>query len=277
MVVSINTNESALLALQNLNKTNRELAETQNRINTGLKVSGAKDNGAIYAIAQNLRSDVTGLVAVKQSLDRGISAATVALSAGESISDLLLDLKAKAAAASDLGLDAQSRAALNNEFVSLRDQITTIVKNAEFNGTNMIMNGGAAISALANDDATSVITVSAQDLSLTGTNIAITATTTLGSTATSSASVLALIESSIANVNAALGRLGTGVKSLETHEIFVAKLSDTIEVGIGNLVDADLARESARLQALQIKQQLGTQALAIANGAPRSILSLFQG
>lgn len=277
MVVSINTNESALLALQNLNKTNRELAEAQNRINTGLKVSGAKDNGAIYAIAQNLRSDVTGLIAVKQSLDRGISAATVALSAGESISDLLLDLKAKAAAASDLGLDAQSRAALNNEFVSLRDQITTIVKNAEFNGTNMIMNGGNAISALANDDATSVITVSAQDLSLTGTNITITASTTLGSTATSSASVLALIESSIANVNAALGRLGTGVKSLETHEVFVAKLSDTIEVGIGNLVDADLARESARLQALQIKQQLGTQALAIANGAPRSILSLFQG
>lgn len=277
MVVSINTNESALLALQNLNKTNRELADVQNRINTGLTVAGAKDNGAIYAIAQNLRSDVAGLVAVKQSLDRGVSAATVALSAGESISDLLLELKAKAAASSDIGLDAQSRAALNNEFVSLRDQITTIVSNAEFNGTNMIENGGDSIAALANDDATSVITVTAQDLSLTGTNITITASTTLGSTATSSASVLALIESSIANVNAALGRLGTGVKSLETHNIFVSKLSDTIEVGIGNLVDADLARESARLQALQIKQQLGTQALAIANGAPRSILSLFQG
>ncbi len=276
MVVSINTNESALLALQNLNLTNRQLAQVQNRINTGLTVAGAKDNGAIYAIAQNLRADVAGLVAVKQSLDRGISAATVALSAGESISDLLLELKAKAAASSDVGLDAQSRAALNNEFVSLRDQITTIVSNAEFNGTNMIENAGDSISALANDDATSVITVTAQDLSLTGTNITITAGTTLGATATQSASVLAMIESSIANVNAALGRLGTGVKSLETHNIFVSKLSDTIEIGIGNLVDADLARESARLQALQIKQQLGTQALAIANGAPRSILNLFQ-
>ena len=105
MVVSVNTNETALTALQNLVQTNRELAATQNRINTGFRVSGAKDNGSIYAIAQNLRSDVAGLTAVKQSLDRGISAVTVALSAGESISDLLLDLKAKAAAAADQGKD----------------------------------------------------------------------------------------------------------------------------------------------------------------------------
>lgn len=276
MVVSVNTNETALTALQNLVKTNRELAATQNRINTGFRVSGAKDNGSIYAIAQNLRSDVAGLTAVKQSLDRGLSTVTVALSAGESISDLLLDLKAKAAAASDQGLDAASRSALNTDFIALRDQINTIVNNAAFNGTNMIQNGGVGVSALANDDASSVITVSAQDLSLTGTIITITASTTLGSTATSSASVLAQIESALTNVNAALARLGTGIKSLETHEIFVAKLSDTIEVGIGNLVDADLARESARLQALQIKQQLGIQALAIANAAPQSILSLFQ-
>lgn len=277
MVVSVNTNETALTALQNLVQTNRELAATQNRINTGFRVSGAKDNGSIYAIAQNLRSDVAGLTAVKQSLDRGISTVTVALSAGESISDLLLDLKAKAAAASDQGLDTASRSALNTDFIALRDQINTIVNNAEFNGTNMISNGGVGVSALANDDASSVITVSAQDLSLTGSIITITASSTLGSTATSSASVLAQIEASLTNVNAALARLGTGIKSLETHEIFVGKLSDTIEVGIGNLVDADLARESARLQALQIKQQLGTQALAIANAAPQSILSLFQG
>lgn len=276
MVVSVNTNETALTALQNLVQTNRELAATQNRINTGFRVSGAKDNGSIYAIAQNLRSDVAGLTAVKQSLDRGLSTVTVALSAGESISDLLLDLKAKAAAASDQGLDAASRSALNTDFIALRDQINTIVSNAEFNGTNMISNGGVGVSALANDDASSVITVSAQDLSLTGTIITITAATTLGSTATSSASVLAQIEASLTNVNAALARLGTGIKSLETHEIFVGKLSDTIEIGIGNLVDADLARESARLQALQIKQQLGTQALAIANAAPQSILALFQ-
>jgi flagellin len=276
MVVSVNTNESALLALQNLNATNRNLEITQTRINTGLKVSGAKDNGAIFAIAQNLRSDVSGLVAVTNSLDRGISTATVALSAGESISNLLIDLKAKAAAASDLGLDSASRTALNNEFISLRDQITQIVNTAEFNGTNMIKNGGTGIAALANDSATQTISVAAEDLSLSGSIITISAATTLGSTATSAASVLAQLETTITNVNAALGRLGTGVKALERHQVFISKLSDTLEVGIGNLVDADLAKESAKLQALQVKQQLGVQALSIANQAPGVILSLFR-
>ena len=275
-MVSINTNASALIALQNLNKTTRDLENTQNVINTGLKVAGAKDNGAIFAIAQSLRGDVSGLVAVTQSLDRGIGAATVALAAGESISDLLIDLKAKAAAASDQGLDTASRSALDNEFKSLRDQITTIVNNAEFNGTNMIKNLGVGISALANDSGTATINVSAEDLSLTGSNLVISAGTSLGSSATTSASVLAEIETSLTNVNAALARLGTGIKTLERHKVFVGKLSDTIEVGIGNLVDADLAKQSAKLQALQVKQQLGVRALSIANNAPQSILSLFR-
>ncbi len=276
MTISVNTNPSALQALQNLNATNRQLEQTQTHINTGLRVSGAKDNGAVYAIAQNLRSDVAGLTAVTQSLDRGISSVTTALAAGESISNLLNDMKAKAAAASDKGLDAASRAALDNEFISLRDQITTIVKNADFNGTNMIKNTGDKIAALANPNGTQTINVSAEDLSLTGSTVALSASTTLGGTPTSASSVLALIETSITNVNAALGRLGTGQKSLETHKTFISKLSDTIETGIGNLVDADLAKESAKLQALQVKQQLGVQALSIANQSPQSILQLFR-
>lgn len=276
MTISVNTNASALQALQNLNATNRQLEETQTRINTGLRVSGAKDNGAVYAIAQNLRSDVAGLTAVTQSLDRGISSVTTALAAGESISDLLIEMKAKAAAASDEGQDAASRTALNNEFISLRDQINTIVNNAEFNGTNMLKAGGDDVKALANENGTQTINVSAEDLSLSGGTVLLTTTTTLGSSATTAAAVLAQIDSSITNVNAALGRLGTGQKSLETHKTFISKLSDTLDVGIGNLVDADLAKESASLQALQVKQQLGVQALSIANQAPQAILQLFR-
>ena len=276
MTISVNTNASALQALQNLNATNRQLEDTQTRINTGLRVSGAKDNGAVYAIAQNLRSDVAGLTAVTQSLDRGISSVTIALSAGESISDLLNEMKAKAAAASDLGLDSASRAAINNEFVSLRDQINTIVNNADFNGTNMIKSSGSSVAALANENGSQTINVSAEDLSLSGGTVLLTTTTTLGSSATTAATVLAAIDGSITNVNAALGRLGTGQKSLETHKTFISKLSDTLTVGIGNLVDADLAKESANLQALQVKQQLGVQALSIANQAPQSILQLFR-
>lgn len=274
MVISVNTNPGALIALQNLNATSRELAIVQQRINTGLKVSSAKDDGAIFAIAQNLRSDLSGLGAVKQSLDRGTSTVDVAIAAGESISDLLIDLKAKAVAASDASLDTATRTALNDDFKALRDQITTIVSNAEFNGVNVIKNGGTDVTAITNDLGTSTITVAAQDLSLTGTNVAITAATDI-STATLASLAVTDLETSITNVNKALATLGTGSKSFETQRDFASKLADVIEVGIGNLVDADLARESAKLQALQVKQQLGIQALAIANQAPAAILGLF--
>lgn len=274
MGISVNTNPGALIALQNLNSTSKDLAIVQQRINTGLKVSSAKDDGAVFAIAQNLRSDLSGLGAVKQSLDRGSSTVDVALAAGESVSDLLIDLKAKAVAASDASLDTATRTALNDDFKSLRDQITTIVANAEFNGVNVIKNGGSAVTAITNDTGTSTITVAAQDLSLTGTNLAITAATDI-STATLAGDAVTQLETSITNVNKALATLGTGSKSFEAQRDFTSKLSDVIEVGIGNLVDADLARESARLQALQVKQQLGIQALAIANQAPAAILGLF--
>ncbi len=274
MVISVNTNPGALIALQNLNKTSKELAIVQQRINTGLRVSSAKDDGAVFAIAQNLRSDLGGLGAVKQSLDRGTSTVDVAIAAGESISDLLIDLKAKAVAASDASLDTATRVALNDDFKALRDQITTIVANAEFNGVNVIKNGGSDVTAITNDVGTSTITVAAQDLSLTGTNLTITAATDI-STATLAGDAVTQLETSITNVNKSLAVLGTGSKSFEAQRDFTNKLSDVIEVGIGNLVDADLARESARLQALQVKQQLGIQALAIANQAPAAFLGLF--
>lgn len=274
-MVSVNTNAGALVALQNLGQTSRSLETVQNRINTGLKVAGAKDDGGIFAIAQNLRADLGGLGAVKNSLDRGVSSVDVALAAGETVSDLLIDLKSKAVAASDVGLDATSRAALKADFDSLRDQITDIVDNASFSGSNLVNNGGTAVTAIVNDNGTQTITVAAQDLSLTGTNITITAGSTFA-TATQAASVVALLESSIANVNSALSALGTGSKKLSSQRAFVDKLSDAIEVGIGNLVDADLAKESARLQSLQVKQQLGIQALSIANQQPNVVLALFR-
>ncbi|MDC7684338.1 flagellin [Asticcacaulis sp. BYS171W] len=273
--VSINTNVGAMVALQNLNKTNSDLQTTQNRINTGLRVASAKDNGAIYAIATKQRSDVASLGAVTDSLDRAKSAVDVALSAGESVSDMLIQMKEKALAASDTTLSTISRNALNEDFKALRDQISKTVSNATFNGVNLIKSGAANIAPLANSDASSSLTVAAQDLSLTGSNI----TLSVGSVFTSAAQAKTIADAvavSIENVSAALGRLGTSAKSLEAHTVFIGKLSDSLEAGIGNLVDADLAKESAKLQALQTKQQLGVQALSIANQAPGIVTSLFQ-
>jgi len=272
MSFSVNTNVGALVALQNLNATQQELSQTQTRINTGLSVASAKDNGAVWAIAQNQRATSNALNSVKESLQRGQSTVDVALSAGESISDVLLQMKEKALAASDAGLDTTSRNALATEFASLKNQITKAVTNADFNGGNMIKQAGTTIKALANSDATSVITVQAQTLTLTALAIqnATLGTKTLASTA------IGLLNTAIANTSAKLSQLGTGSKALASHLTFIGKLQDTIDAGVGNLVDADLAKESAKLQALQTKQQLGIQALSIANQSSSILLGLFR-
>lgn len=275
-MATINTNPGAMIALQNLNKTNSDLQQVQQRINTGLAVSSAKDNGGVFAIAQSMRADVGGYKAVTQSLDLASSTVDVALAAGEAISDLMVEMKEKALAAADTSLDTASRTALNEDFKSLRDQIGTIVTNAEFNGTNLI-NGSQTpgISALANADGSNTITIDDEDFSLGGTIVTVAATASFSTAAAASTQATA-IETSLDNLNASLARLGTGSKSLEVHKTFVGKLSDTLEKGIGNLVDADLAKESARLQSLQVKQQLGIQALSIANSAPSTVLGYFR-
>lgn len=268
---SVNTNAGALIALQNLNITTNQLNRTQNTVNTGLKVASAKDNAAVFAIAQSQRADLGGLNAVKQSLDRANSTLDVGIAAAEAVADLLIDLKEKAVAAKDAGLDTDSRGFLNDEFVELRDQITTIVENAEFNGINVVSSGGVDIVAIVNDDGSSTVTVAAQDISLSALSLATSSITT----STLASGAVTAIDAAIGTVNTALSKLGAGSRRLSIQREFVDKLADQIEIGIGNLVDADLARESATLQALQVKQQLGLQALSIANQAPAAVLSLF--
>jgi flagellin len=272
---SVNTNVGAMIALQNLNSTQADLMTVQNRINTGKKVASAKDNGAIWAIAQNQRSTSGSLNAVKDSLQRSQSTVDVAIAGGESVSDLLLQMKEKALAASDSSLDTSSRVALNEDFKALRDQIGKAVTNATFNGVNMIQSGGTTIAALADADGTSKLTVNAQDLSLGGANVTVAATDSIG-TQTAAANMIATVATSIGNVSTALSKLGTGSKSLTSHLTFVGKLQDSIDAGVGNLVDADLAKESAKLTSLQTKQQLGVQALSIANSSSSGLLSLFR-
>ena len=272
---SVNTNVGAMIALQNLNKTNSELSTTQNRINTGLKVGSAKDDGATFAIAQSQRSTVASLDAVKDSLNRATSSVDVAMSAGESISDMLTQMKEKALAASDTSLDTTSREALNTDFAALRDQITKTMSNAKFNGINLIDGSLPGLEALANADGNSRLTVAGQNLSLGGTIVTL-GTAAAFATASSAGALLTTIDDSINNVSAALAKLGTSSKALEAHMTFIGNLQDSVTAGIGNLVDADLAKESAKLQSLQTKQQLGVQALSIANQAPQTVLSLFK-
>ena len=284
MAFSVNTNVGAMAALQSLSSTQKDLSTTQNRINTGLAVSSTKDDSATYTIAQGLRSDLGGLKSVSSSLSRAKSVTDVAVAGAEQISDIVNQMKAKAYQAADAGQTADSRTQLNNDFTALRDQITTIVNSANFNGTNLLKTGGGTVTALQSlqdsNTATTAwnpdsLSVANQGLDLGGSNITISSTATIG-TQSAAQSMIDTITTTQSNLTAVLGKLGAASRKIDAQQAFTSKLSDVIDSGIGNLVDADLAKESAKLQALQVKQQLGVQALSIANQAPQTITSLFR-
>jgi flagellin len=198
------------------------------------------------------------------------------MTAGETVSDLMLQMKEKVTAAMDPSLDTVARTALDSDFKALLRQITQVVSDAEFDGANLLDGSlGASIRFLANADANSYITLSGKNMSLGGAIVTMAATASI-TTATLATSIQTALSTSISNVNQALGDLGAQSRQIEAHNTFVSKLSDVLNTGIGNLVDADLAKESARLQALQVQQQLGAQALSIANQQPQIVLSLFK-
>ena len=271
---SVNTNVGAMIALQNLAVINRELLTTQNRISTGLKIASAKDDGAIWAIAQGQRAESRAYNAVIGSLQRGQSAVDVGLAAGESVSDLLSQMREKMLAVTDKSLTTAARSALNEDYKSLRAQIDRVVGGADFNGLNLVGPAATAkgVKSLSDTRGGASIDVDAIDLSTGGTTLG----SVLADLTTVTTADLTAMSKAIDDVGSALGRLGTGAKKLDTHLTFVRKLQDTIDASVGRLVDADMAKESVRLQSLQVQQQLAIQALSIANRAPSLLLQLFR-
>jgi len=287
MAFSVNTNVGAMAALQSLNATNKDLSTTQSRINTGLNVASTKDDSASYTIAQTLRGDMGGLKSVSDSLSRAKSVTDVAVSGAEQISDVVNQMKAKAYQAADDGIDQASRDAINKDFEALRDQIKTVIDSSEFNGTNLLKASGGTVTALQSlndtDGATAGYTPDTLsvanlelDLGQTGGTFEKLTTTSKIDTAAGAKTMVDDLTTIQTNLNGKLSTLGAASRKIDAQSTFTSKLSDVVESGIGNLVDADLAKESAKLQALQVKQQLGVQALSIANQAPQTITSLFR-
>ncbi len=270
---SINTNTGAQVALQSLNTTNAALEQAQNEVSTGLAVATPSDNGAIWSIAQGQRVQVTALSAVSDSLNRAASTLDVAISAGEQISDLLTQLQSTALNATDQSLTTTNRDSLASQYQSLLNQITETVNQANFNGANLINSGAADLLAIASADGSTRLTVDAQSLTLAGLGLT---STTLG-TASLASTALAAVTAAGNTADNRLAELGTSSNAVSTALSFTSNLSDALTTGVGNLVDADVAAESATLQALQTKQQLGVQALSIANSSTSVLLSLFHG
>ena len=281
MAFSVNTNAGAMAALQSLNATNAGMNQVQSRINTGLAVGSTKDDSSKYTVAQTLRGDLGGLGAVTSSLNNAKSVTDTAIAGAEQISDLLNQMKSKAYEAADAGLEADSRTAIDKDFTALKEQITTIIKSSEFNNTNLLdedFTGTTTVAALQSltitpgADVTDSLNVANQGFTAKVTD----AIDTSIASQTDAEAMVGKLDDVIKDVNTSLSDMGAASRKIEGQLSFTSKLSDVVETGIGNLVDADLAKESAKLQALQVQQQLGVQALSIANQAPQTILSLFR-
>ncbi|GIU68116.1 flagellin [Candidatus Phycosocius spiralis] len=274
-MISVNTNQGAMIALQTLNKTNAELDKTQNAVATGLKVASAKDNGALWAIGNKMRSDIGAYDRVRESTDRASAILDTGIAAGESIMELLNEMKGKALAGTQIGNSTGAQSALAADFVQLRNQITSIVANASFDGANMIAATPSDAVAFGDTAGGNTITIAGASLALGGTIISVAGTNALTDTTTSTAALTAT-NNSITALGTQLATWGAGAKRLDIHKAFITKLQDALTEGVGSIVDADLAKESAKLTALQTKQQLGVQALSIANSATKTVMSLFR-
>lgn len=282
MTFSVHSMAAVNSALQHMSMLQRESAAVHTRIATGLKVGSASDNGTVWAMAHGMRADNESRGSALTSMDLGIGVVETALAASEGISDLMVEMHGKLVAATDTTLDEQSWRSLMTDFIELGNQAQRLAENASFNDLNLLESGGEDLSVLIGSTPGQTLTIAAEDLTDGGgifdAGLAANlpqSDNAIVTTQPTSADVTAF-ESSMSDVTASVSRLGVGLKSLEIQKTLLVKQIDVTEAGIGNLVDADLGRESARLQALQVREELGMQALEVANRAPRVILSFFQ-
>ena len=269
---SINTNPGSFVALRTLNSVNRNLDTTQNRVSTGLKVGGALDDASNFAIAQGIRGELKALGAVTQGLNNSKGIGKVAIAGTTGISNLLQTVRSKLTELSNEGITTAQRDILTNDFNQLLSQAANFIDNAVFNGVNLIDSTSGNVNTLSNLNG-GTLTLTAQDLRTTVDDLAAVTPTDAAAAQTAIATEYTNLESV---VNTALGSFGAEVRALELQTQFLEQISDATEEGLGNIVDADLARESARLTSLQVQQQLSTQTLGIANQRPQSLLGLFR-
>lgn len=272
---SILTNNSAMVALQTLKSINSNLSQTQGEIATGKSVASAKDNSAVWAISKVMESDVAGFNAVSDSLSLGQATVAVATAGAEQITDLLTQMKEKVVAATGENVDHSK---IDADVTELKNQITSVIAASQFNGANLLDTAGGDITILSSLDRDSGGTVTASNITVASVDFqaGLDLTTIDVSSAAAADTSLAAIETLIQSSVDGAAALGASQKRVEDQGNFVSKLTDAMKSGIGALVDADMEEASARLQALQVQQQLGVQSLSIANQGAQSILSLFR-
>ncbi|MFD2262698.1 flagellin [Lacibacterium aquatile] len=274
MPISTNTNLSAMTAARILNVTGDQLDRTQKKVSTGFNIADAFDNGALYAVSQNIRSKLSGLSAVNGQLGNALGSVQVANTAVNSISNKVQDMRKTLVQLADANVTGDTRAQLENQYAEQMVSLVNYAQAADYNGVNMVSNGtnfSVIRDAIGNQ------------LALTAVATSVVAAFSAMSVAvnggfSSAASLLAnnlSFATAEANIGTALNRIGVLNTRLNDQIKFNSGVEDATKAGLSYMIDADLTVESATLTSLQIKQQLSSQSLSIANQRPQIILSLF--
>jgi len=271
---SVNTNVGAMVALQSLNRTTDQLDTTQKRVSTGFRVADARDDGAAFAVAQRVRADVSGLTSAQEQLGGVKGILDVTLASLTKVSDTMKDIKGVLVKLADGNIDAASRTQYEAQYVKLQEAVTSYISDATYNGNTLLTTAAATLTTVRNE---------------TGGNYSIGAVVATGITIAASAPTSAAAASNMLSgtgstdfngvmgaINTALNTMGNHSKTIDRFREYNKDKIDALESGLGALVDADLAKESAKMQSLQVRQQLGTQALGMANQAPQALLGLFR-
>ena len=273
---SVNTNIGSMVALQSLNRTNDQLATVQKRISTGFRVADAKDDGGAFAVAQTVRSDVAGLTAANEQLGgvKGILDTTFA--ALNKASETMINVRSTLTRLADGTINADQRAQYNAQYTALKTQMDNFIADATYNGRTLLSTdtgaGGGDIIAIRNESA-GTFTITAVDAAADMVLDAAPADAAAAQASLDASGNFKEVEAAVAD---ALNKFGADSNYVDGQIRYNKDKIDAMEGGLGALVDADLAKESAKLQSLQIRQQLGTQALSISNQAPQTLLSLFR-
>jgi len=270
---SVNTNIGAMTALQSLNRTNDALATVQKRVSTGFRVADAKDDGGAFAVAQSVRGDLAGLTAANEQLGGLKGIIDVTLTSLGQVSKTMVEVRTVLTRLADGTINDEQRDQYEQQYDQLRTQIERFIDDATYNGRTLlstdILAGGGDIVTIRNEQGTT-LTLAAFD----GATDFVVDAAPVDATAAQTAITGNWTDINQA-INDALNRLGADSRYVDSQIGYNRDKLDALEGGLGALIDADIAKEAARLQALQIRQQLGTQTLSITNQAPQALISLF--
>ena len=277
---SILTNHSAMVALSTLNMVNKNLTDTQNRVSSGLQIMSGKDNAAYYAISETMKGDSGMFEAIHDGLTATKNSISTARLGAETVADLAKQFPDRVAFAQGSGVNL---ADVQAELDSLVTQIGTAISQSTFNGEDLVSGAAAPVTVVSGISRTggsfTATTITFQSIDLGAIQTALDAIDIVTAGATSQAALqatLATAEAQLSNAIDAATSMGVTEKTIEGQMSFLDMLTDTLDSGVSAMVDANMEAEAARLQALQVQQQLATQSLSMANQAPQNIMSLFR-